>query len=80
MLADMEDRAMIERHLALAEEHVVQGEGHITRQREIVGEMERDGHVDAAQAARELLVTFEMTQRSHLGDRDRLRAELAAYK
>jgi hypothetical protein len=76
----MEDRAMIERHLALAEGHAIRGEGHIARQREIVAEMERDGHVDAAETARELLATFEETQKSHVEDRDRLRAELAACK
>jgi|tagenome__1003787_1003787.scaffolds.fasta_scaffold20535480_2 hypothetical protein len=76
----MEDRAMIEKHLALAEVHVAQGEGHIARQREIVAKMERDSNVDAAETARQLLATFEMTQRSHVGDRDRLRAELAACK
>lgn len=53
---------MIERHLAQAETHVVQSESHLARQIEIVDELERDGHGDAAQAARELLATFELTQ------------------
>ena len=76
----MEDRAMIERHLAQAEEHVTLGESHIVRQKQIVADMERDGHVEAAQIARELLETFESTQESHLGDRDRLRADLSACR
>jgi hypothetical protein len=50
------------------------------RQKEIVAEMENDGHADAAQSARELLATFEWTQQSHLADRDRARAELANCK
>ena len=76
----MDERAMIEGHLAQAEAHVAQGESHIARQKEIVAELERDGHPDAAQSARELLATFEMTQKSHLDDRDPLRAELAACR
>jgi hypothetical protein len=74
----MDERAMLERHLALAEAHVIQGVGHLARQREIVAELERDGHADAAQNARDLLATFEMTQKSHVGDRDRISAEIAA--
>jgi hypothetical protein len=76
----MEDRAMIIRHLAMAEGHVIQGESHIARQKEIVAELERDGRVEAAETARELLATFELTQKSHVEDRDRLRAKLAASK
>jgi hypothetical protein len=79
MKADhMTERAIIERHLAQAETHVVQGDEHIARQKEIVAELGGDGHEEAAQKARELLKTFEMTQRAHVKDRDRLRAELAA--
>lgn len=71
---------MIERHLAQAEAHVAQGEVHLARQREIVSELERDGHDEAALTARDLLATFEQTQQSHVEDRDRLREELAACK
>ena len=71
---------MIERHLAQAEVHVAQGERHIARQKEVLAELERDGHEEAAISARELLATFELTQESHVADRDRLRAELAAYR
>jgi hypothetical protein len=74
----MDERGMIERHLAQAQTHVIQGEGHIARQKVILADMERDGHEDAAYQARELLATFELTQQSHVRDRDRLRAELAA--
>lgn len=71
---------MIEQHLAQAEGHVTLGERHIARQKEIVAEMERDGHVDGAETARDLLATFETTQRSQVENRDRRRAELAACK
>jgi HEAT repeat protein len=73
----MEERAMIERHLTQAEGHVALGERHIARQIEIVAELERDGHEQTAIAARELLAMFEQTHKSHVEDRDRLRAELA---
>jgi len=69
-----EDRKMIERHLAQAEEAVRLGRSHIARQIEIVAELERDGH--DATTARELLRTFEDLQVQHEGHRDRLLAEL----
>jgi hypothetical protein len=75
---DMDEYAMVKRHLEQAEEHVVCGEAHIAHQKTIVAELERDGHVQAAATARALLATFEDTQLSHVQDRDRLRAELAA--
>ena len=71
---------MIERHLAQAEAHVAQGDAHLVQQGKIVAELERDGHDEAAVAARALLATFELTQKAHVADRDRLRAELAACK
>jgi hypothetical protein len=46
----------------------------------IVAELERDGHDATAERARALLVTFETIQITHMMDRDRLRAELAAFK
>lgn len=74
----MGDRVTIERHLARAEMKVIQDETRLGRQREIVAELERDGHDEAAQTARELLVTLEVAQQANLDDRDRLRAELTA--
>jgi hypothetical protein len=67
------DRAMIEKHLAQAEQHVADGERHITRQRQIIAELERDDH-DAG-SAKELLTIFEETQAIHIADRDRLKEE-----
>jgi hypothetical protein len=73
----MDEREMIARRLAQAEEHVLLGEENIARQKEIVAELERDGHKDALHNACALLATFERAQLSET-DRDRLRAELAA--
>ncbi len=73
----MVDRAMVERHLAQAERHVAEGERHIARQRQIVVELESDGH--DLEAARDLLAQFETMQAMHVADRDRLRGELAAF-
>ena len=68
------DRARLEQHLALVERHVGQGEAIIARQRQIVDELERDGH-DIEQA-RALLAPFLESQELHIADRDRLRGEL----
>ncbi len=51
------DRELWEQHLALAERHIVDGEATIARQRQIVAELERDGH-DTARA-RALLAQFQ---------------------
>jgi hypothetical protein len=74
----MVDRAMVEQHLAQAERHVAAGERHIARQREIVRELDHEGH--DLNSARDLLVQFEEMQALHIADRDRLRAELAALR
>jgi arginine repressor len=65
---------MLEEHLSQAEQHIALGERHIARQREIVAELERDGH-DITEATR-LLTLFEETQLLHLTDRDRIQREL----
>lgn len=70
------DRAMLERHLRTARDHVELGEQHVTRQRELVAELDRDGHDTAM--ARTLLRTFEDMQATHVADRDRLIAEIKA--
>jgi hypothetical protein len=43
------DRQQTMEHLALAEQHVALGAKHVARRREIIAELERDGH-DATQA------------------------------
>jgi hypothetical protein len=65
-------------HLALAEEHVARGAENVARQREMIAELERDGH-DAKQA-RAMLAEFEQLQAMHVADRDRLIGELQDAK
>jgi hypothetical protein len=75
--AETMDRATIAQHLAEAEGHVALGEQHITRQKQIIAELERDGH-DTAEA-KDLLSTFEATQVLHVADCDRLLEELKTF-
>ena len=50
--------------LGQAERHIREGERHILRQREIIDELERHGRgqTRTANMAREILLSFEMTQ------------------
>jgi hypothetical protein len=68
------DRALIERHLSQAEQHVLDGRGHVARQRRLIARLRRDGH-DLGEA-QDLLRILEETLASHIADRDRLRQEL----
>ena len=70
------DRAMVEKHLQQAREHVALGELHLARQREIVAELINRG-VDVTEAKR-LLLNFEESQLMHVAHLDRLKAELLA--
>ena len=58
------DRAMIQRHLTEAERHVSLGAEHIERQREIITELDRDGH--DSDLARQLLRVFEEVEATHI--------------
>ena len=69
------DRALLERNLAVAEKHVLRGEEHVRQQRELVAQLERDGH--DALLSREILKTFEQSLRMHVENRDRLIAQLS---
>jgi hypothetical protein len=62
---------MLAQHLAEAEEHVVSGRRAIIRQRELILDLERDGH-EAAEARR-LLATFEEMLKLNMADRDTCR-------
>jgi hypothetical protein len=68
------DRKLLQTSLAQAERHVVEGERHVARQRNLVTALERDGH-DTSRAV-QLLCQFEELQAMHVADRDRLRKEL----
>lgn len=60
--------------LALAEQHVADGDKRLVRQQEIVDRLRRNGH-DLELALR-MLRRLEEAQRSHLADRASLLAEL----
>jgi hypothetical protein len=65
-------------NLALAEEQVALGAKHVARQREIIAELERDGH-DTTRACASL-TEFEELQAMHVAERDRLLRELHEAK
>jgi hypothetical protein len=66
---------MLRRQLVRAEELVAQGRIHVARQRQIVAELERDGHALAI-TARAVPAEFERTQKSHVERRDTIIAEI----
>ncbi len=68
------DPTLVREHLTQAERHVAEGERHVARQRELVAQLERDGHDTTA--ARKSLTQFEELQDMHIADRDRLRREV----
>ncbi|TGQ80788.1 hypothetical protein EN851_34655 [Mesorhizobium sp. M8A.F.Ca.ET.208.01.1.1] len=68
---------MRETVLALLEQHVLLGERHIARQREIVADFHRKGL--RSDIAEELLSLFEQMQLLHVAHRDRVRNCTAAY-
>ncbi len=68
---------MLKRHLELVERHVLEGERHIARQREIVARLEHGLRESTTlRIARELLLEMERAQSLHVADRDRLREQL----
>jgi hypothetical protein len=71
------NRAILEHHLSLTEEHVALSKIHIARQRELIGELERDGHAQLAETAKQLLALFLEFDAMHVAYRDRLRRELS---
>jgi hypothetical protein len=68
------DRALAEQHLTVAERLVAQSQSLIVRQRQLIAEIEGNGHASAT--ARELLRQLQETQAIHVADRDRLLKEL----
>jgi hypothetical protein len=69
------DRDTLKRHLTKAEEQVAIAAQNVARQRELVAQLERDGH-DASQAQK-MLEQFLEQQALHIADRDRLIKELS---
>jgi hypothetical protein len=70
------DRVAISAQLAIAERHVIEGQDHIDRQREIVAQLGRAGRGNSwtAKLARDLLHTLEVTQRAHVAHYNQLRS------
>jgi hypothetical protein len=66
--------AMANRHLAMANRHIAAGNRVVTRQRQLITELEADGH-DTREALG-LLARFEDLLALHLSDRDRLIDEI----
>jgi hypothetical protein len=60
--------------LDMADRHVAQGEGHVTRQRELVRRLHDQGH--PTDAAENLLAEFEAVLLEHVRHRDQIAADL----
>jgi uncharacterized coiled-coil protein SlyX len=79
------DWARLKHHLAQSESRVIEGENRIARQRQTIGRLGKDigqlanGARDL-KAAQAVLAQLEVTQASHVAERDRLRAELTTMK
>ncbi len=69
------DRALWEKHLALAEEHVALAERNVAKQRQVLAELRRDHH--PTEMAARILTAYEELLALHTRDRDRLKRELA---
>jgi hypothetical protein len=65
---------LLKKHLEQAERRVLDADRHVMRQRDLVAELERDGH-DTTEA-NTLLRRFEELLVLHIQVRDRLRKEL----
>jgi hypothetical protein len=55
--------------VAVAQQHVIEAEGHVARQRDVLTELERDAHAKAAELARAILQNLERSlelAREHL--------------
>ena len=68
------DRTLLEEHLDLARRHIALGQKHLMRQKEIIDELERDGH--DVNEAKYLLDLFKDVQALHIAHRDRLLEEI----
>lgn len=75
MPQEASDPSLEQLALAQAERHVAQGEDAVAHRREIVTQLERDGH--DASMARELLSAFEETLAMFKADRERLRQDVS---
>jgi predicted nucleic acid-binding Zn-ribbon protein len=76
----MKSRSVTE--LAEVEGHVIAGEQHIVKQREIIRRLEHAGrgNSETAKVARDLLHSMELAQRAHIAHRDQLRALVKPFE
>ena len=72
------DRASLERRLANADKHIVEGMRHIAQQKKLIQGMERLRRDTSM--SKQLLQTFEETVRLHTADRDKLLRALNAER
>jgi hypothetical protein len=70
------DRALWEKHLVQADEHVALAERNVEKQRRVLAELARDHH-PTAMAAR-ILAAYEDLLALHTSDRDRIKRDLEA--
>jgi hypothetical protein len=72
------DPAALQRHLANAERHIIQGRASVLRQQEVIERLESagGGRSETASIARAFLNEMERRLEIHLADRDRLRDQL----
>ena len=66
---------MLRRHLELAREHVALGQKLVERQRQLVADLQHDGH--PSEIARKMLAVFENVQKMHVENRDMILSEIA---
>jgi hypothetical protein len=70
------DRPTIPAHLAQAERQVAEGDRYIQRQRKLIADLHRNGHV--TRDVRTMLGHFEELQDLHIAHRDLMRKEFDA--
>lgn len=68
------DRAMLRKHLAIAERHIAQGVKLLAKQEALIAELRRLNH--DATSAWCVLATMRETQSHHIDDRDRILRQL----
>ena len=66
------DRKMELDHLAIAERAVATGQRHIEREERMIADLERGGHSEDIELARETLTTLRAMQAEHIAHRNLL--------
>jgi hypothetical protein len=72
------DRAMLHKHLAIAERHVAEGVKLLAKQEALILELDRHHHHIGGAVA--VLATMRVTQSLHIDDRDRILRELERWE